>query len=250
MRTPTSISRSTARLHAIEIMVVLLIVGLIGEPWRQGLRVARQERSARGDRAPVGRDPLPVRPRVDHREVPPAGDRCQRGPYWAEVSDDKFYAPSQPETEGDQRKRRRPRPRQDEDAAARRPRSSDDWPTERQLVDDELRPDQDGVGEFRPKRARFARLQGDRAEAGAAEEQRSAACTRRAWPTRSPAGAPTSISSRWGRPSRPSSPVRRIGRDHLLAGGPPHHGPGAHLQPGGQAAPGRRYDDEGNQVTQ
>jgi general secretion pathway protein H len=81
------------------------------------------------------------------------------GKYWAEVSDDKFYAPNQAESEADRRKREEKEAAADEQERKRQEKqqllygngsdSSSSSPTSFDMSKLE-------VGEFRPKRARFA----------------------------------------------------------------------------------------------
>jgi len=81
------------------------------------------------------------------------------GKYWPEVSDDKFYAPNQAESEADRRKREEKEAAADEEERKRQEKqqllygngsgSSSSSPTSFDMSKLE-------VGEFRPKRARFA----------------------------------------------------------------------------------------------
>jgi len=81
------------------------------------------------------------------------------GKYWAEVSDDKFYAPNQAESEADRRKREEKEAAADEEERKRQEKqqllygngsgSSSSSPTSFDMSKLE-------VGEFRPRRARFA----------------------------------------------------------------------------------------------
>ncbi|HEX3698490.1 MAG TPA: prepilin-type N-terminal cleavage/methylation domain-containing protein [Polyangia bacterium] len=76
------------------------------------------------------------------------------GRYWAEVSDDKFYIPHEAETEREQRKREEDEATQDKDDKAKA--------EEKQKRDEEFSgganfdPSKMEVGDFRPKRVRFA----------------------------------------------------------------------------------------------
>ena len=144
-----------------------------------------------------------------HRLVIDLGD----GKYWAEVSDDRFYVPHEAETEADLRRREEKEAEQDEEK--RRKRGA-----ERQALDGErsrLVSRVVVVVELRSVEARDRRLsaqagalrgvQGAGAQAGGAQEgegpQRLHAAGDR---SRSPPAAPTSTSSRSGRPSPRSSP--------------------------------------------
>src|SRR5215510_6086093 len=71
------------------------------------------------------------------------------GRYWAEVSDDKFYIPHEAETAEDTRRREEERRKQDERSNTR---SSGDILPQTSSYD----PTKLDVGDFRPKRARFA----------------------------------------------------------------------------------------------
>ena len=79
------------------------------------------------------------------------------GQYWAEVSDDKFYAPNQAETKDDKRKRENAEAEQDEEDrknAEKEQAAFANSSTSASSTSFDLSKLE--VGEFRPKRARFA----------------------------------------------------------------------------------------------
>jgi general secretion pathway protein H len=82
------------------------------------------------------------------------------GQYWAEVSDDKFYAPNQAETASEQRKREEKEAAADEDERKRQEKQRDLYSSSASSSSSAAPTSFDmsklEVGEFRPKRPRFA----------------------------------------------------------------------------------------------
>jgi general secretion pathway protein H len=82
------------------------------------------------------------------------------GQYWAEQSDDKFYAPNQAETVSDQRRREEKEAAADEDERKRQEKQRELYSSSASSSSSTAATSFDmsklEVGEFRPKRARFA----------------------------------------------------------------------------------------------
>jgi general secretion pathway protein H len=81
------------------------------------------------------------------------------GQYWAEVSDDKFFAPNQAETVSDMRKREGKEAEADEDERKRQEKQRDlynSYSSSSSAASTSFDMSKLEVGEFRPKRARFA----------------------------------------------------------------------------------------------
>jgi general secretion pathway protein H len=81
-----------------------------------------------------------------------------QGKYWAEVSDDRFFIPHEAETEAELRRREEKEAEQDEDARREQERraKADEFSSTSLSPSSSYDPSKLEVGDFQPKRARFA----------------------------------------------------------------------------------------------
>jgi len=154
----TAPPRSTTQgFTLIEVMVVLAIVGLMAMATTQGFRSLRKAdlREASTQMSGAMRylfDRASTTGKI-HRLV----IDLEQGMYWAEVSDDRFFIPREAESEEAVRAREDKEAADDEDEALKRERA------EREARSGKSAPSGSSfdlskleVGDFRPKRARFA----------------------------------------------------------------------------------------------
>ena len=142
----------------IEIMVVLAIVALMVGGGRAGVSIAAQDRPARGDDAPVGRDALPVRSRVDDGQDPPPGDRPGDRDVLGGGLGRSLLRPARGETpEQALREREEKEAAEDEDEAKKREQAEREAESGKGVgASSSFDLSKLEVGDFRPKRARFA----------------------------------------------------------------------------------------------
>jgi general secretion pathway protein H len=141
----------------IEVMVVLLIFALVATIGVKGFRtVAKSDlREATAHMSGAIRymfDRASITGKY-HRLVIDLND----GQYWPEVSDDKFYAPNQAETAGEQRKRENAEAEADEEQRKKVEKQKSLWASSSSSSSStSFDLSKLEVGEFRPKHARFA----------------------------------------------------------------------------------------------
>jgi general secretion pathway protein H len=141
----------------IEVLVVMLIMALVATLGVKGFRSVRKSdlREATAHLSGAIRymfDRASITGKY-HRLVIDLNDNQ----YWAEVSDDKFYAPNQAETESEKRKRENAEAEADEEArkkAEKQQAAFANSTTSSSSTSFDLSKLE--VGDFRPKRARFA----------------------------------------------------------------------------------------------
>ncbi|HEX3903055.1 MAG TPA: prepilin-type N-terminal cleavage/methylation domain-containing protein [Polyangia bacterium] len=143
----------------IEIMVALMVVALIATIGVKGFRTVTKSNLREGAAHMSGA----IRYLFDRASVTGKYHRLvidlSDGKYWAEVSDDRFYAPNQAESEADRQKREEKEATADEEERKRKEKqellygggSSSSSAAATSFDMSKLE-----VGEFRPKRARFA----------------------------------------------------------------------------------------------
>lgn len=145
----------------IEVMVAVMVVALIATIGVKGFRSVRKSDLREATAHFSGA----IRYLFDRASITGKYHRLvidlNEGRYWAEVSDDKFYAPNQAETVSEQRKREEKEAEADEDERKLQEKqrdlynssssSSSSSSTATSFDMSKLE-----VGEFRPKRARFA----------------------------------------------------------------------------------------------
>ncbi|HVZ87651.1 MAG TPA: prepilin-type N-terminal cleavage/methylation domain-containing protein [Polyangia bacterium] len=150
--------RSSHGFTLIEILVVMLVLGLLVTIGVKGFRAVTKSDL----RAASSHMSGAIRFLFDRASITGKYHRLvidlNEGRYWAEVSDDKFYAPNQAETAADRQKREDKEADQDEEERKRQEKrdfaaSSSGSSTSAGSSFDLSKLD---VGEFRPKRARFA----------------------------------------------------------------------------------------------
>jgi general secretion pathway protein H len=156
--------RREAGFTLVEILVVFAIVGLLAVLGTQGFRsLAKSDlRSSSAHLSGAIRylfDRASTTGKV-HRLVIDLGD----GKYWAEESDDRFYVPHEAETERELRARENKEAEQDEEEAKRKEEDRSRWDdkagsstsTSTWGANSSYDPSKLEVGDFQPKRARFA----------------------------------------------------------------------------------------------
>jgi prepilin-type N-terminal cleavage/methylation domain-containing protein len=149
----------------IEVMVVLLIVGIIMTLGVRGFSVVSKGNLREGSAHLAGA----IRFLFNRASVTGKHHRLvidlSEGRYWAEVSDDKFYAPNQAESEADKQKREAKEDAADEEARKKLERkqllyggssSSGSSSSGSAQAASSFDISKLEVGDFRPKRARFA----------------------------------------------------------------------------------------------
>lgn len=152
--------RGAAGFTLIEVLIALLVVSLIVTIGVKGFRTVTKSNLRESTSHMSGA----IRYLFDRASITGKYYRLvidlTDGKYWPEVSDDKFYAPNQAESEADRRKREEKEAAADEQERKRQEKqqllygngsgsSSSSSPTSFDMSKLE-------VGEFRPKRARFA----------------------------------------------------------------------------------------------
>ncbi|HLK89903.1 MAG TPA: prepilin-type N-terminal cleavage/methylation domain-containing protein [Polyangia bacterium] len=149
----------------IEVVIVLLVVALVSTLGVRGVRSLARSNLREGASHMSGAirflfDRASVTGKY-HRLVIDISD----GKYWAEVSDDKFYAPNQAESELDRKKREDKEAAQDEEARKKKEKndmlygggsSSSGLFSTYNSATSSFDMSKLDVGEFRPKRPRFA----------------------------------------------------------------------------------------------
>jgi general secretion pathway protein H len=151
----------------IEVMVVLLIIGIIMTLGVRGFSVISKSNLREGSAHLAGA----IRFLFDRASVTGKHHRLvidlTEGRYWAEVSDDKFYAPNQAESEADKQKREAKEDAADEEARKKLEKkqllygggsssTSGSSSSAGASVASSFDISKLEVGDFRPKRARFA----------------------------------------------------------------------------------------------
>jgi general secretion pathway protein H len=140
----------------IEVMVVLLIIGLLA-----GLGVSGFRAVTKGDlRESTAHLSGAIRYLFDRASITGKYHRLvldlSGGKYWAEVSDDRFYAPNEAETPADRRKREEDEATADEDERKRLEQQQNNYGGGTVAAGSSFDLSKLEVAEFRPRRARFA----------------------------------------------------------------------------------------------
>jgi general secretion pathway protein H len=140
----------------IEVMVVLLVIGLLA-----GLGVSGFRAVTKGDlRESTAHLSGAIRYLFDRASITGKYHRLvldlSGGKYWAEVSDDRFYAPNEAETPADRRKREEDEAAADEDERKRLEKQQNNYGGGTVAAGSSFDPSKLEVAEFRPRRARFA----------------------------------------------------------------------------------------------
>jgi general secretion pathway protein H len=142
----------------IEIMVVMLIVALMATIGVKGFRSITKSDL----RAATAHLSGAIRYMFDRASITGKYHRLvidlNDGQYWAEVSDDKFYAPNQAETAGELRKRENAEAEADDEQRKKVEKQQSLWANSSSSSSSSTSFDLSKleVGEFRPKHARFA----------------------------------------------------------------------------------------------
>lgn len=145
----------------IEVMVALLIVALIATIGVKGFRTVTKGSLREGSAHMSGA----IRFLFDRASITGKYHRLvidlNEGRYWAEVSDDRFYAPNQAESESDRRKREEKEDAAEEEERKRKEKQqllygSSSSGSSSASSSSSFDMSKMEVGEFRPKRARFA----------------------------------------------------------------------------------------------
>jgi general secretion pathway protein H len=141
----------------IEIMVVMLIIGLMATLGVKGFRSITKSDL----RAATAHMSGAIRYMFDRASITGKYHRLvidlNDGQYWPEVSDDKFYAPNQAETAGEQRKRENGEAEADEEQRKKADKQKSLWASSSSSSSStSFDMSKLEVGEFRPKHARFA----------------------------------------------------------------------------------------------
>jgi len=141
----------------IEVMVALMVVALMATIGVKGFRSLRKSDLREATAHLSGA----IRYMFDRASITGKYQRLvldlNDGQYWAEVSDDKFYAPNQAESESDQRKRETAEKEADDEQrkkAEKQAQAFANSSTSSSSTSFDLSKLE--VGEFRPKHARFA----------------------------------------------------------------------------------------------
>jgi general secretion pathway protein H len=140
----------------IEVMVVLLIMGLLASLGVMGFRAV-----TKGDlRESTAHLSGAIRYLFDRASITGKYHRLvidiSGGKYWAEVSDDRFYAPNEAETPADRRKREEDEAAADEDERQRLEKQQNNYGGGTVAAGSSFDLSKLEVAEFRPRRARFA----------------------------------------------------------------------------------------------
>jgi general secretion pathway protein H len=171
--TPTrqrdSVESARRRSHGftlIEVMVAMMVVALIATIGVKGFRSVTKGSLREGSAHMSGA----IRFLFDRASITGKYHRLvidlNEGRYWAEVSDDKFYAPNQAESESDRRKREEKEDASEEEERKRKEKqqllygngssSSSSSGSSSSASSSSFDMSKMEVGEFRPRRARFA----------------------------------------------------------------------------------------------
>jgi general secretion pathway protein H len=140
----------------IEVMVVLLIMGLLASLGFTGFRAITKGDLREGTAHLSGA----IRYLFDRASITGKYHRLvldiSGGKYWAEVSDDRFYAPNEAETPADRRKREEDEAAADEDERKRLEKQQNAYGGGTVAAGSSFDLSKLDVAEFRPRRARFA----------------------------------------------------------------------------------------------
>ncbi len=141
----------------IEVMIALVIVALMATIGIKGFRSVRKSDL----RAATAHLSGAIRYMFDRASITGKYQRLvldlNEGQYWAEVSDDKFYAPNQAETASDRRKREADEAEADEDQRKQAEKQAQAFANSTTSASNSsFDLSKLEVGEFRPKHARFA----------------------------------------------------------------------------------------------
>jgi general secretion pathway protein H len=145
----------------IEVMVALMIVALIATIGVKGFRTVSKSSLREGSSHLSGA----IRFLFDRASITGKYHRLvidlNEGRYWAEVSDDRFYAPNQAESEPDRRKREEKEDAAEEEERKRQEKQqllygSSSSSSSSASASSSFDMSKMEVGEFRPRRARFA----------------------------------------------------------------------------------------------
>jgi general secretion pathway protein H len=140
----------------IEVMVVLLIMGLVASLGVMGFRAVTKSDL----RATTAHLSGAIRYLFDRASITGKYHRLvidlTDGRYWAEVSDDRFYAPNEAETQADRKKRESDDAASDEDQRKLLEKQQNAYGGGSVSAGSSFDLSKLEVGEFRPRRARFA----------------------------------------------------------------------------------------------
>jgi general secretion pathway protein H len=145
----------------IEVMVALMIVALIATIGVKGFRTVTKSSLREGSSHMAGA----IRFLFDRASITGKYHRLvidlNEGRYWAEVSDDRFYAPNQAESEPERRKREEKEDAAEEEERKRKEKQqllygSNSSSSSSASSSSSFDMSKMEVGEFRPRRARFA----------------------------------------------------------------------------------------------
>jgi general secretion pathway protein H len=140
----------------IEVMVALMVIALIASIGVKGFRAVTKSDL----RATTAHLSGAIRFLFDRASITGKYHRLvidlTDGKYWAEVSDDRFYAPNEAESQADRRKRENDEAAADEDERKRLEKQQNDFGGGTVAAGSSFDLSKLEVGEFRPRRARFA----------------------------------------------------------------------------------------------
>jgi len=147
----------------IEVMIALLVVSLVATLAIRSFRAVTKSSLREGSARMAGA----IRFLFDRASITGKYHRLvidlDQGRYWAEVSDDRFYAPNQAESEPDRRKREEKEDAAEEEERKRKEKqqllygsSSSSSSSSSASSSSSFDMSKMDVGEFRPRRARFA----------------------------------------------------------------------------------------------
>jgi len=160
-----SARRPSSGFTLIEVMVAMMVVALIATIGVKGFRTVTKGSLREGSSHMSGA----IRFLFDRASITGKYHRLvidlNEGRYWAEVSDDKFYAPNQAESESDRRKREEKEAASEEEQRKRQEKlqmlysngsSSSSSGSSSSASSSSFDMSKMEIGEFRPRRARFA----------------------------------------------------------------------------------------------
>ena len=158
-----SARRASQGFTLIEVMVAMMVVALIATIGVKGFRTVTKGNLREGSAHMAGA----IRFLFDRASITGKYHRLvidlKEGRYWAEVSDDRFYAPNQAESESDRQKREEKEDAVEEEERKRQERqqllygnSSSSSSSSSASSSSSFDMSKMEVGEFRPRRARFA----------------------------------------------------------------------------------------------
>jgi general secretion pathway protein H len=140
----------------IEVMVALMVIALIASIGVKGFRAVTKSDL----RATTAHLSGAIRFLFDRASITGKYHRLvidlTDGKYWAEVSDDRFYAPNEAESQADRRKRESDEAAADEDERKRLEKQQNAYGGGTVAAGSSFDLSKLEVGEFRPRRARFA----------------------------------------------------------------------------------------------